>query len=127
MSLNKSRPLDPDRVLHMVEATRWLIEQTADLTITDLLADKTIQLAMERQFEILGEAASHVSATTKQHHSAIDWRRIKDFRNLIAHEYFRVDLAKLWYVATEIIPGLRLILEDLFADLDQQFGPDASV
>ncbi len=127
MSLNKSRPLDPDRVLHMVEATCWLIEQTADLTITDLLADKTMQLAMERQFEILGEAASHVSATTKQHYSAIDWRRIKDFRNLIAHEYFRVDYAQLLYTAQSIIPALLPLLESLLADLDQQFGPDASV
>ncbi len=127
MSLNKSRPLDPDRVLHMVDAAQWLTEQTAGLTLANLLADKTMQLAMERQFEILGEAASHVSAATQQQQPAIDWRRIKDFRNLIAHEYFRIDYAQLLYTGQHIVPVLLPLLESLLADLDQQFGPDASV
>ncbi len=127
MSINKSRPLDPDRVLHMVEAAQWLIEQTTSLIIADLLANKTMQLAMERQFEILGEAASHVSAATQQQRPAIDWRRIKDFRNLIAHEYFRVDYVQLLYTAQHILPSLLPLLQSLLVDLDQQFGPDASV
>ena len=127
MSINKSRPLDPDRVLHMVEATQWLLEQTTSLTIADLLANKTMQLAMERQFEILGEAASHVSAATQQQWPAIDWRRIKAFRNLIAHEYFRVDYAQLLYTAQHILPASLPLLQNLLVDLDQQFGPDANV
>ena len=53
------------------------------------------------------------------------WR--KGFRNLIAHEYFRVDLARLWPILQDIIPGLRLVLEALFTDLDHQFGPAARV
>lgn len=127
MNPNKSKPRDPDRVLHMAEAARWIASQSANLTIVDLLADKTMQLALERQFEILGEAASHVSATTQQQRPDIDWRRIKNFRNLIAHEYFRVDYAQILYTAQQIIPALLPFMEDLLTDLDQQFGPDASV
>lgn len=127
MSPNKSKPRDPDRVLHMAEAARWISSKSVDLTLADLLADKTMQLALERQFEILGEAASHVSPTTQEQQPAIDWRRIKNFRNLIAHEYFRVDYAQILYTAQQIIPALLPLIEDLLTDLDQQFGPDARV
>lgn len=127
MSPNKSKPRDPDRVLHMAEAARWIFSKFVNLTLADLLADKTMQLALERQFEISGEAASHVSPTTREQRSDIDWRRIKNFRNLIAHEYFRVDYAQILYTAQQIIPALLPFIEDLLTDLDQQFGPDASV
>ena len=127
MTPSKNKPRDPGRVLHMVEAARWIEEKSNSLSLSGLLADKTMQLALERQFEILGEAASHVSAATQQQRQDIDWRRIKDFRNLIAHEYFRVDYTQILYTAQQIIPALRPLLEDLLADLDQQFGPDARV
>lgn len=127
MKASKGRPRDPERVLHMLRAAQFLEQFLAGKSLKDLASDVLLQSAVERQFEILGEAATHVSATTQALWPSIDWRGTKDFRNLISHEYFRVDLAKLWHVATEIVPGLRLVLEDLFADLDQQFGPDASV
>ena len=127
MQPNTNKPRDPDRVLHMAEAAQWLAKQAVGLTLADLLANKTLQLAMERQFEILGEAASHVSIATQQHYSAIEWRRIKSFRNLIAHEYFRVDYAQILYTAQHIVPALLPLLVDLLADLNQEFGPDARV
>ena len=111
----------------MVAAAQWIYDAAVSLTITSLLADKTMQLALERQFEILGEAASHVSATTQGQWGAIDWRRIKNFRNLIAHEYFRVDYAELLHVAQQIILPLLPFLADLLTELDQEFGPDARV
>jgi len=127
MSPNKSKPRDPDRALHMAEAARWIASSAASLTVTDLLADKVMQLALERQFEILGEAAAHISASTQAQYPTVDWRRIKNFRNLIAHEYFRVDYAQILYTAQQIIPILLPLVEDMLTDLDQQFGPDAHV
>ncbi|GAC1599503.1 MAG: hypothetical protein NVS3B25_26470 [Hymenobacter sp.] len=95
--------------------------------MADLVFDKLLQFDMERQLEILGEAATHVSAETQATWTSINWQVTKDFCNLIAHEYFRVDLAKLWRISQDLIPGLRLVVENLFTDLDRQFSPDAGV
>ena len=127
MKAKKGRPRDPERVLHMLQAARLIEQFLLGKTFADLTSDLLLQSGVERQFKILGEAVSHVSAETQQLWPSINWQGTKDFRNLIAHEYFRVDLAKLWQISQRIIPGLRLVLEDLFADLDWQFGPDASV
>ena len=94
--------------------------------MADLIFDKLLQSGMERQSETLGEAATHVSAETQTLWTRINWQVTKGFRTLIAHKYLCIDLAKLWQVSQDIIPGLQLVLEDLFTDLDCQFGPDAN-
>lgn len=127
MKANKGRPRDPERVLHMLTAARHIEAFLHGRTFADFTTDVLLQSGVERQFEILGEAASHVSAETQQLWPNVDWQEAKSFRNLITREYFRVDLGKIWQVAQQIIPCLRLVLENVFADLDQQFGPDARV
>ena len=127
MSPKKSRPRDPDRVRHMVEAAKLITGFIYGHTFQEFLSDKLLHSAVERQFEILGEAGSHISPATQALWPSIDWVAIKSFRNLLAHEYFRTDYPQVWHIATVLLPGLIPTLKALFADLDQQFGPDASV
>ena len=127
MSPKKQRPRDPDRARNMVEAAKLIVEFTATREFQDLLTDILFRSAVEWQFEIFGEASSHISSATQALWPAIDWKIIKNFRNLLAHEYFRTDYAQVWHIARNELPGLIPTLEDLFAQLDQQFGPDASV
>ncbi len=127
MSPKQDRPRDPDRARHMLKAARLIISFTQGKTFQDFLTDELLQSGIERQFEILGEASSHISTSTQALWPSVDWKQIKNFRNLLAHEYFRTDYAQVWSIATNLLPSLLPTLEALFADLDQQFGPDASV
>ena len=127
MNPNKQRPRDPDRARHMVEAAKLIVEFTASRTFQNLLTYALLRSAVERQFELLGEASSHISAATQALWPSIDWKQIKNFRSLLAHEYFRTDYTQVWHVARNILPSLISTLEDLFAELDREFGPDANV
>lgn len=127
MNLNKGRPRDPDRAHHMVEAAKLIIEFTAGRTFQDLLTDALFRSAVERQFEILGEASSNISLATQALWPSIEWVRMKNFRNLLAHEYFRTNYTEMWSIAHTLLPGLLPTLEDLFTELDREFGPDAGV
>lgn len=127
MSPKKDRPRDPDRARHMVDAAKAIVIFTTNRSFQDFLTDKLLHSAVERQFEILGEAGSHISLPTQSLWPSIDWVSIKNFRNLLAHEYFRTDYPQVWHIATALLPPLIPTLEDLFASLDHEFGPDASV
>lgn len=127
MSTRKDRPRDPDRARHMLEAAKLVVAFTEGRTFADFLADILFRSAVERQFEILGEASSHISVVTQNLWPSIEWKEIKNFRNLLAHEYFRTEYAQVWNIARNMLPGLIPTLEDLFTDLDQKFGPDAGV
>ena len=127
MSPKKDRPRDPDRARHMLEAAKFILAFTTGRTFQELLTDALFRSAVERQFEILGEASSHISSATQAQWPSIEWVRIKNFRNLLAHEYFRTDYAEVWNVAQNLLPALLPTLEQRFTDLDRQFGPDANV
>lgn len=63
--------------------------------------------AVIRNFEIIGEAASHVPGEIKTKHPAVPWDKMKAMRNIMIHEYFGVDLETLWKTAKESLPALR--------------------
>ncbi len=51
-----------------------------------------IQDAVVRNLEIIGEAAGNLSPEFRKRTGKIPWRRIMGMRNILAHEYFGVDL-----------------------------------
>ena len=62
------------------------------MTCDAFVQDRMRYSAVIREFEIIGEAVGKLSAALKDGYPEIPWQDIKDFRNLLAHEYFGVDL-----------------------------------
>jgi len=54
-------------------------------------ADLKTKKAVERNLEIIGEAANRLPDDFKDKHSNIDWHRIRGFRNRIVHDYFGIN------------------------------------
>lgn len=95
----------------MVEAIRQVGEFTANLSGEEFLGNLLVQRAVEREFEILGEAAKRISENFRQANADIDWRNIVNLRNLIAHRYDRVQPDTLWNIITAVLPSLLIQLE----------------
>ena len=71
------------------------------------LADELIQSWMLLQLQIVGEAARSMTVETCEQYPEVAWRDIIDFRNLLVHEYFRVDLALIWKIVEQQLPELK--------------------
>ena len=69
--------------------------------------------AVIREFEIIGEAVAKLPEEVKQKYTAVAWRDIKDFRNLLIHEYFGVDLEIVWNTANQELPVLVSTVRNL--------------
>jgi len=87
-----SKRLDSTRLQHLQYAAERLLKRTYGTTLTDFLTDEDSQDIALRQFTVMGEAAAHVSDALRRQYPQIDWRRATAFRNLVVHEYFRVDI-----------------------------------
>jgi uncharacterized protein with HEPN domain len=97
----------------MIQAIRRIQEFTANLSFEDYQESILIQSAVERQLEILGEAAGRISEEFRQAHPAIDWRTIIGLRNILIHRYDQIQQDILWnVVATELV-NLLVQLETL--------------
>lgn len=62
--------------------------------------------AIVRNFEIIGEASRNVPQEIKDKYPFVEWRKIADFRNILAHEYFGVDYEIMWDIIKNKLPGL---------------------
>lgn len=80
-------------------------------TLDSYLADKKTRFAVERCFEIIGEALSRIGRIDPEALESIrDYRSIKSFRNLIAHAYDHIDDEIVWGI---IENNLDNIIEDV--------------
>ncbi|MFH1856791.1 MAG: DUF86 domain-containing protein [Candidatus Omnitrophota bacterium] len=66
--------------------------------------EKTID-AVIRNFEIMGEAVRQLPKRIRDKYPDIEWKAIIDFRNVIIHEYFGIDLEIIWdIIETKLFP-----------------------
>ncbi len=68
---------------------------------------------MEREVEIIGEAARHVSKPFQDAHPRIPWRKIIVQRHVLAHEYGEIRQDLMWALASAHIPQLIDMLTPL--------------
>ncbi|RYG75735.1 MAG: DUF86 domain-containing protein, partial [Alphaproteobacteria bacterium] len=70
------------------------------------LTDLYVADAVALQLSVVGEAARRLTPAFKAACPTIPWRRIIALRNLIAHEYERLEPARIWVVSSEYAPDL---------------------
>ncbi len=79
--------------------------------------DALTQAAVERKFEIIGEALNRLRKTHPELAERIPrLRRIIDFRNLLIHGYASVMPERVWDYAENHLPQLRRIVQALLAE-----------
>jgi uncharacterized protein with HEPN domain len=101
----------------MLEAARSVVDYIGNLTLDEFLATgregAITRLAVERQLEILGEACRRVSVQFREAHPALPWREMVGLRNVISHEYDKVNYDLIYRIVRDRIPALIVMLEPL--------------
>src|SRR6185312_13615717 len=99
----------------ILDAANKIVKFTEEMNFQKFIEDDKTQDACIRNFEIMGEAARHLSDNTKLANPEIEWRKISNYRNLLIHEYFGVNIVIVWdIIETELdktILFLNKILE----------------
>lgn len=65
------------------------------------------------QFVVIGEVISRLDDDYKNRHDEIPWRKIKAFRNIVAHDYFGIDADEIWDIINNKLLPLREEIERL--------------
>jgi uncharacterized protein with HEPN domain len=88
------------------ESIKAINDYVKDMDFDDFISDRKTYSATIREFEIIGEAVGCIMDYVKQDNS-VEWQDIKDFRNLLIHEYFGVDFEIVWDVIVDDLPKLQ--------------------
>lgn len=114
-------PLDVNnaaRLWDMLDAARAIVQFTSGQSFENYKADRKTRNAVERNLEIIGEAARHVSDEVRNRFSGIPWMSVIGLRNIIAHEYGEILHEKVWNICINRMPAVIEQLE--LAGIDNQ-------
>jgi uncharacterized protein with HEPN domain len=113
-------------MLRDARAHLWDVQQAADailrfiagLDVQTYAATEVVHSAVERKFEIIGEALSQLSKLDPALANRIpDVAAIVAFRNVLIHGYAAVEHDRVWRIADASLPGLRATIADLLDEL----------
>jgi len=93
-----------------------IMEFVNGLSFKEFCDDRKTYSAVIREFKIIGEAVGNLPDRLKQRHPDIEWQDIKDFRNLLIHEYFGVDLEIVWKVIKDDLPSLLGAIKEIIRE-----------
>lgn len=107
---------DRVRLRHMLEAANEALSFIEGKARADLDQDRMLLMALAREIEIIGEAATKVSAECKGAMPGVPWPVVSGIRNRLIHAYFAVDTEIIWSTVTSDLPGLIQELKRVLSD-----------
>lgn len=90
------------------------LEQAGETTTAK--EDPLLHDALLFQFVVIGEAVKHLRSETRELAPEIPWADIAGLRDLIAHEYFRIDIHRVLAIVEHDLPGLDLAIDRMLGD-----------
>ena len=99
-----------DYLGHILEAISQIQNYCEDLDEVTFLKNRMIQDAVIRNFEIIGEASKNVERVAPEFvaaHPELPLAFAYDMRNLLAHGYYKVDVAVVWKTIERDLPFLQ--------------------
>jgi len=113
------RPDAPALLWDAREAARLILMFIEGRSWQHYQADAMLRSAVERQFQIIGEALNRLSRVDDAAAAVIpELARIVAFRNVLVHGYAVIDDELVWQVAMTRVPGLVETLDRLLDQAD---------
>jgi uncharacterized protein with HEPN domain len=78
--------------------------------------DPLLHDALLFQFVVIGEAVKNLSQGTRESAPEIPWTDIAGLRDLIAHEYFRIDIHRVLEIVERDLPPLERAIDRLLGN-----------
>ncbi|MEK7146928.1 MAG: DUF86 domain-containing protein [Patescibacteria group bacterium] len=94
-------------LLHIFESIKTIEGHAQKINKKTFSKNITVQDAVIRRIEVIGEAVKNLPSDYKKKHPEINWNEIVGMRNNLIHEYFGVNLFVVWQTINKDIPQLK--------------------
>lgn len=101
--------------LDIMDSGNAIIEFVKGLSFEEFKNDRKTCSAVIREFEVIGEAVGKMADVLNRLRPDVEWQDIKDFRNLLIHEYFGIDMEIVWQIIKEDLPTLMDAIKEVLS------------
>jgi uncharacterized protein with HEPN domain len=104
---------DTDLLKHIQEETHFILNNTTNELLENILNDEILNRAIIRSLEIIGEASKKLSSEFKSAHPKIEWKKMAATRDKLIHDYFGIDYEIVWDIIQNKLPELNKEVSDI--------------
>jgi uncharacterized protein with HEPN domain len=108
------------RIGDILNAIADINQWTSGKTMAEFEQAPILSQAILYKFIVVGEAAANIPDEIKIQYPNIPWRLMTDMRNAMAHEYFQIDLERVWNTLTYDLQPLVAELQQIPIDNDEE-------
>lgn len=117
----KKRGKDPKIFLkHILESIIEIERNVKNLTEDEFFDSITLQDAVIRRLEIIGEAVKNLPLSFRNKQPGIPWKKIAGMRDILIHEYFGVDADLVWKISKNDLPKFKKQISELLESLEKK-------
>ena len=104
-----------ERIRDILTCANNILSFIEGMDFSTFLEDSKTLRAVAFELTTIGEAAKSIPVEIQEKYSEVSWSRLQGIRNILVHEYFRLDEEIFWKTAKEDIPLLITNLEKILS------------
>ncbi len=93
-----------DDIFEAIEAIERFVSQ---MNFEQFQRDEKTIRAVEREFEIIGEAVKKIPELITKDHPSVPWKAIAGMRDRLIHHYWETEVEILWKTIEESLPPFK--------------------
>ena len=105
-----------ERIRDILTCAHNMQQFTAGMSFETFVDDSRTVRAVAFEFTTIGEAAHAIPLEVQERYPQVPWGKMQGIRNVLVHEYFRIDEEILWRTIQDDIPGLIAALKKMLED-----------
>lgn len=110
---------DSEWLLDILEAIEK-IEKYSSQGYSAFKDDELKQIWIIHHLQVIGEASNNLSKTFTDGNKEVPWADIVGLRNILVHQYFGIDLERVWETVDLYLPTLKKQVERILADFERR-------
>ena len=102
------------RLEDILEAIKNINDDMRGMDEKTFLANRQVRDAVVHNLTVMGEAVVHIPEEVQKKYPTLPWPEMKGIRNVLVHEYYKIEPASLWKTVKNDLPALEKALRDIF-------------
>lgn len=107
-------------LLDIMESIEKIENYTNGLNEDDFSTNGQAQDAVIRRIEIIGEATKNLPNDLRKEYADVPWKEIAGMRDIITHEYFGINIKRVWNIIKEDLPPFKEQIAKIIKELGGQ-------